>query len=46
MLTDNPLQIKGRKNKTKIDITRAMTPPNLFGTERKIAYEKRKYHSG
>jgi len=25
---------------------RAMTPPNLFGIERRIAYAHRKYHSG
>jgi len=28
------------------DITRAITPPNLLGIDRKIAYAKRKYHSG
>jgi len=25
---------------------RAITPPSLFGTDRKIAYSHRKYHSG
>lgn len=25
---------------------RAITPPNLFGIERRIAYTQRKYHSG
>lgn len=29
-----------------IDITRAKTPPSLFGIDRKIAYANRKYHSG
>jgi hypothetical protein len=28
---------KGKKNKIKIDINKAITPPNLFGIERKIA---------
>ena len=30
----------------RIDITKAITPPNLLGTERKIAYANKKYHSG
>jgi len=30
----------------KIDITNPKTPPNLLGIDRKIAYAKRKYHSG
>jgi hypothetical protein len=29
-----------------IDATKAITPPNLFGIERKIAYANKKYHSG
>ena len=33
-------------NKIAIDITRAITPPTLFGIDRRIAYENRKYHSG
>lgn len=37
---------KGQTSKTKMDITRAITPPNLLGIDRKIAYAKRKYHSG
>jgi len=36
----------GNKYKIIIDINRANTPPSLFGIERKIAYAKRKYHSG
>ena len=32
--------------KTAIAITNATTPPNLLGILRKIAYAKRKYHSG
>lgn len=35
-----------RRRITKILITRANTPPNLFGIDRKIAYANRKYHSG
>jgi hypothetical protein len=30
----------------KILITRAITPPNLLGIERRIAYANKKYHSG
>jgi len=33
-------------NKIAIDITRAITPPSLFGIDRRIAYANRKYHSG
>jgi len=29
-----------------IDIARAITPPSLFGIDRRIAYANRKYHSG
>jgi len=29
-----------------IDISKAITPPNLLGTARKIAYANKKYHSG
>lgn len=29
-----------------IEDNRAITPPNLFGIERRIAYANRKYHSG
>jgi len=32
--------------KIKIDKARAITPPNLLGIARKIAYAIRKYHSG
>lgn len=38
--------IKGITNKIKIEKRRAKTPPSLFGIERRIAYAKRKYHSG
>lgn len=38
--------VKGRINKIRIDATKATTPPSLFGIERRIAYAKRKYHSG
>lgn len=30
----------------RIDRIRARTPPSLLGMERRIAYAKRKYHSG
>lgn len=30
----------------RIERTRARTPPNLFGIDRRIAYANRKYHSG
>ena len=33
-------------NKIAIDITRAITPPSLFGIDRRIAYANKKYHSG
>lgn len=36
----------GRINRTRIDSKRARTPPNLLGIDRRIAYAKRKYHSG
>lgn len=29
-----------------IDVARATTPPSFDGTDRKIAYANRKYHSG
>lgn len=29
-----------------IESIRAITPPNLFGIDRRIAYANRKYHSG
>jgi hypothetical protein len=37
-------KVKGRR--IKIDINSPITPPNLFGIDRKIAYANRKYHSG
>jgi len=30
----------------KIEKSKANTPPNLFGIDRKIAYANKKYHSG
>lgn len=30
----------------RIERTRARTPPNLFGIDRRIAYANKKYHSG
>ena len=31
---------------TKMDATKAITPPNLEGIDRKITYANKKYHSG
>lgn len=36
----------GTNIRIRIDITRARTPPNLLGIDRRIAYANRKYHSG
>ena len=38
--------MKGTKIKIKIDINNAITPPNLLGIDRRIAYANKKYHSG
>lgn len=38
--------MNGQTIRIRIDATRAITPPNLFGMDRKIAYDIRKYHSG
>ena len=38
--------MKGQISKIIIDIANAITPPNLLGIERKIAYAIKKYHSG
>lgn len=38
--------IKGRINKIIIEDNRAITPPNLLGIDRKMAYANKKYHSG
>lgn len=40
------VDVNGRINKIRSAANRAMTPPNLLGIERKIAYTHRKYHSG
>ena len=37
--------MKGTKIKIKIDINNAITPPNLLGIDRRIAYANKKYHS-
>jgi len=37
---------KGKIKRIAIDITNAITPPNLLGIDRKIAYANKKYHSG
>ena len=36
----------GMMNRIAIDMARAITPPSLFGIDRRIAYANRKYHSG
>lgn len=36
----------GKIKRITILATRAITPPNLLGIERKIAYANKKYHSG
>ena len=36
----------GKIIKIAIDKTRAITPPNLLGIERRMALANRKYHSG
>ena len=40
------LCVKGRINKIATDMARAITPPSLFGIDRRIAYANKKYHSG
>lgn len=36
----------GTAIRMRMDASRARTPPSLFGMDRRIAYAKRKYHSG
>lgn len=36
----------GINARIKMERTRASTPPNLLGIDRRIAYANRKYHSG
>lgn len=36
----------GMIDKMRIDRKSANTPPSLLGTDRRIAYANRKYHSG
>lgn len=36
----------GTSNSTRIEASKASTPPSLFGIDRRIAYANRKYHSG
>jgi len=38
--------IKGNTNKTNNDANKAITPNNLSGIDRRIAYANKKYHSG
>lgn len=38
--------VNGKDKIIRIDITSAITPPNLFGIDRRIAYANKKYHSG
>lgn len=37
---------RGGRNKMARAAIRAITPPNLFGIDRRMAYSQRKYHSG
>lgn len=36
----------GNIARIRMEATRASTPPNLFGIDRRMAYANRKYHSG
>jgi len=36
----------GTSIRTKMEASKASTPPSLLGIERRMAYAKRKYHSG
>ena len=36
----------GGRYRIKIADSRAVTPPSLFGIERRMAYSHKKYHSG
>lgn len=38
--------VNGRENRIKIAENIAITPPSLFGMDRRMAYAQRKYHSG
>jgi hypothetical protein len=38
--------LRGRIEMIKMAAISPITPPNLLGMERKIAYANRKYHSG
>lgn len=38
--------VKGGSKIINRAIARAITPPSLFGIDRRIAYNHRKYHSG
>lgn len=37
---------RGTKKRITILITKAITPPSLLGTARRMAYANKKYHSG
>ena len=37
---------RGHRNRISTDAAKARTPPSLLGIERRMAYAKRKYHSG
>lgn len=36
----------GTTIRTRMDASKAKTPPSLFGIDRRMAYANRKYHSG
>jgi len=37
---------KGTRNRMSMEAARVNTPPSLLGTERRMTYANRKYHSG
>lgn len=37
---------KGTSIRTRMEASKASTPPSLFGIDRRMAYANRKYHSG
>jgi len=46
LLEENILFLNGSTMMIIIDRIKAITPPNLLGIERKMAYANKKYHSG
>ena len=46
LLADFLIQNRLGKYKTKIANKRAITPPSIFGIDRRITHNHKKYHSG